>query len=311
MSTTLLQRFIEGAFHVGLQGGKNFGSGVVRNPLKSTGYRKRGQALLDDNVTSGQTVQAWKDTVDSIHDSIDVLRRPIGGNSGVFDVGRKALAAGAIPLKAGLGAGHLAIGAAADVAGAGASIIGGTLGVASRAAGTVVGGTLALTGKAALKGGWALTKTVGPGVAKATGGLAYIGARDATAIAGGTAKFLWNTRNNPLVGTALVGGAVAAGAAVGNSNSQDRYMHGQVNEGYYPQGSVQGRINSNVVQGAWTLQRKDAALSPTGDKIQQHIDANGDPYKTIQDANGPMGAGFGATGDLVFALNSLRGGGIL
>jgi hypothetical protein len=321
MATSLIQRFIEGAFHVGFQGAKGTGSGLVRNPLKGKGYVNRTKGLGND-LSSGQTVGAWQDTVDSIHDSLDVLRRPTNWEDPgdvMFNGMRKTMAAAAIPLKGALGAGHLAIGAAADVAGVAANTVGAAAGIATRTVGGLTIGAGAIAGKAALKGGWALTKMAGPGVAKTTGHLAWNATKDAAYIAGGTGKFLWNTRHNPLVGTAVVGGAIAAGAALGNSNSQDRDMYGQVNPAHYPgyqaydpqTGEYKRGLRNEVVQGAYMLQRPDSKLSAAGDKTQQHINSNGDAYKTIQDANGPMGAGFGATGDLVFALNSLRGGGIL
>ena len=102
----------------------------------------------------------------------------------------------------------------------------------------------------------------------------------------------------------LVGGAIVAGAALGNMESEERAIQGSYFGG---RGTGIGYMNPEVTGGAWQLTSNK--LSKAGIEMQQRM-MEKDGYDAVKTVKPPGGDTFGATGDLVFALNQLRQGGL-
>lgn len=291
MAVSFLQRMFEDAINVGFTTVKNTATGAGRSVMKGKGWANRGRDMLSAaDPRGGMAHGAYDDMVDHWARS----------KSGWGYAG----AAAATPFHVG----HMAMGAVGDVVKAGAGVAGTALGTGVGLAGRGAG----IAGALALKGGWQLTKTVGMPVAKTT---AVVGANLAGRTIGATAtigaaaaKGVWQTRRNPLVGSALVAGAIGVGATLGNNDFQERAEYGTPDGGKYGTRRGFGYMNTQITGGAWQL-NANAPLTPTAQELQNRINEQGG-YEGIHTAKGPMGDQGGATGDLVFALNQLRQGGL-
>lgn len=297
---SFLQRFVEDALSVGFTTVKNTATGAGRSYKKGKGWQNR----LED-MRGAWDFSTTKDAAGDLYDSFATA------SSGWGKVGAVVGA----PFRA-----------AHTVAGVGTDIlrgIGGTAGtIAGTAAGAATAGTAMVAGgiikHGLLKPGWALTKAVAPGLMKNTAKATYAGAhvavRDGGTIAAAGAKFLWQTRKSPVVGSALVGGAIALGASHGNKEYEEQAMHGHPYGGkqssHHPErGQIKnmGYMNAEITGGAWQLMPSADKMAPQLQDLQRRANEQGG-YEAIESTRG--NDSLGATGDLVFALNQLRQGGL-
>lgn len=292
MAVSFLERMISDAFNIGLTTTKNTVTGATRRMGSAKGWRNRGRDVLSSiDPRNGMAKGAYDDMVDHWARSKNGW-----GYAG---------AALATPVHAG----HMALGAVGDVARAAG-------GIAGTAAGTVLGGAVRGAAGAGyvgmkygvIKPGWLLTKHVGVPVAKAGTRVGILGVGAAADIGAATAKGIWKTRNNPLVGSALVMGAIGVGATMGNNDFQERAEYGSPYGGRYGTQKGFGYMNTQITGGAWQL-NANTPLTASAQELQNRINEQGG-YEGIHTTKGPMGDQGGATGDLVFALNQLRQGGL-
>lgn len=292
MAVSFLQRFVEDAFNIGLHGAGNFTKGATRSIRKGKGWRNRGEDIAHSwNFTEGSGREAYDQMVEHWARSKGVKGKAWFALNSPFH-------------------------AAHVVAGAGADVAKGVVGTAATVAGSAVGaigGTTALVGAKAmkygvLKPGWFLTKKVGSGVAKGSTALGYSMARDTAVYGAAAGKLLWKTRKDPLMGSLLVGGAIVVGGAAGEQNYQEEALYGSPDGGRYGTRKGFGYMNTEITGGAWQLNRTGPSSKQVA-MLQDRINQQGG-YQGIMTTKGPGGDQLGATGDLVFALNQLRQGGL-
>lgn len=300
MAVSFLQRMVEGAMLAPFQAAKHGFMGAARSPFKAGSYKKHGEALVKDTFSS--TRSALEDTSRWMDDSISIMgdknrswaRRGVAGaglmGKGVFGMGHTTMAMGIDAVKAPI-----------NIAARTAGFAVGTTARVGLGVGFMVGKPVA---KASMKAGWSVTKHTAPGMIKAGAMAGGELAKDVGYTAAGTAKALWKHRNNPMMGSAIVGGALAAGAVLGNSDYEQRAMFG--NE-YGGKGTGSGYMNPQIQAPAWQLTK--TAQSGIAGAVQKTMDEKGG-YEAVEQYSGPMGNNMGATGDLVFALNALRNGGM-
>lgn len=307
-TVSFLQRLLEGAIDITMTTGRNFAGSTFTRLNSGKGWKRRGRGFAS-SFDFHNTKNAWGEYSEGVDRSIELLKDP---NRGIL---RKGLEVGLMSPRAVLSAGHMAVAGATDVVGMGGAVAGSALGHAVSApiqlAAAATIGIGAPVAKATLKGGWKLAKATGmtpTGIAKGTGMAGAELARDAGAIVGGTGKFLWNTRKDPLVGSMLVGGAIIAGAAMGEGDYRDTQTYGSM---YGGRGTNMGVFNPQIQSPAWQLTQ---TYSPGMDGVQRNVAQAAKEDNVVRGAidplYGPLGHDHaGATGDLVFALHNLRNGG--
>lgn len=317
---SFIQRLTDAAFDIGMKGARNFGATATTRLWRGKSLAKRGRGYADAFKFHNTREAAQEYFVDRTKDSMKILTDP---NRSLL---RKGVAATAMPVRMTLGAAHAALAAATDVAGMGAATVGTVAGLGISAPALAIGVAAKVSApvvKAGLKGGWKVAKFTGMtpfGVAKATGMAGGRLAGDVGATVAGTGKFLWNTRKDPIVGSALMVGAIGLGAVLGSGDYRDKQIYGSMYGGK-PPGSYgeaynthRGYFNPVIQAPAWQLTK---TYSPGMDKLQEQVyrgAANDNALEeSIDPLYGPMGhdLGQGATGDLVFALHALRNGGQL
>lgn len=302
---SFLQRFIESAADIAMTTGRNLGGTMLTPIHKPSRWAKRGKGLASAFDFHNTRAAGREYFVDRVQDSMKIIKDP---NRHLI---RRGVAAGAMVPRSVLGAVHTGAAAATDVVGMGAAVGATAVGAAITAPLQLGLAAGALATKGTMKSGWWLAKKTGltpTGVMKAGGMAGAELARDGGAIVAGTGKMLWRTRKDPLMGTALVGGAIAIGGAMGAGDYEDKALYGSV---YGGPGTGMGRFNPEIQAPAWAL---TPTYSPYMDIEQQRITERAmedDTLGAVDPLYGPLGHDFGsgATGDLVFALHRLRNGG--
>lgn len=272
-----LQRLGEGVLGSTMAVGHGFTSAFRK--LDGAGMAKRFNSLKN-GIKNGETSRAlsenqmfWSDWAGKFN------RAGIVGKSylGVESVARVGLSALDMGIAVGADALKLGIGTAATAAGMAARV--GVMGAV---------GIPAMAIKGALGANRAIGNPLGKGlgaIGKGVGNLAVHGSiglgRDAIRAGAGVAGAVWHTRKNPVVGTLLAGGAISGGLAVGTSKPEMRASLGVM----------------SAATPAYMLDNP-AAANPG-----QEFYGNIKPARQLDT--------MGASGDLVFALNNLRGGGAL
>lgn len=308
-TVSLLQRFVEGAFDVALTTSRNFAGSATTRIDRGESWARRGRGLASSFDFHNTRNAANEYFGDRVKDSINILNDP---NRSLL---RKGAEVGLMGPRAVIGGLHTGVAAATDVIGGAGAVAGSIAGHAISAPVQLAAATMAVgkpVAKATLKGGWALAKGTGmtpTGIAKGVGMAGGELAKDVGGTVAGAGKLLWNTRKDPLMGTALVGGAIVVGAAMGAGEYNDEQIYGSA---YGGRGTGKAYMNPQIQSPAWQL---NPTPSPGMDRVQANMQKSAEEDNAlvggIDPLYGPLGHDFGhgATGDLVFALHNLRSGG--
>ncbi|MNQ34606.1 hypothetical protein D3C85_480690 [compost metagenome] len=273
-AASAIQRAVEGVFGATMATGHGFTSAFRK--LDGAGMAKRYRSIKD-GIRYGETHRAWGENKEFWADWKGKFNR--AGVLGKSYLGAESVA------RVGLTGLDMGVAAAADVLKLGVGTAATAAGMAARVG--VLGVTKPLgyaTRAAFTAGGGALGKT-GKALGKTAGNLAIHGSiglgRDTIRAGAGIAGAVWHTRKNPVVNTLLAGGAITGGLAYGSSKPEMRASLGVM-----------------------------SAATPSYMEANPGAAFPGQPFYENMKPNRRLDT-MGASGDLVFALNNLRGGGVL